>query len=68
MLYTTAGMRRAVIGLDAATGEMRWMHSDDEGARNERAASRCGPRRGLLGGGGRQRSAGDIYAYRLGTG
>ena len=33
MLYTTAGMRRAVIALDAATGEMRWMHSEDEGVR-----------------------------------
>ena len=51
MLYTTAGMRRAVVALDAATGEMRWMHSEDEGIRgNERAASRRGPRRGLLGG------------------
>ncbi len=30
-MYTTAGMRRAVIALDAVTGEMRWMHAEDEG-------------------------------------
>jgi len=33
MLYATAGMRRAVVALDGATGEMRWMHSEDEGVR-----------------------------------
>ena len=27
VLYTTAGMRRAVIALHAATGEMLWMHT-----------------------------------------
>ena len=38
VLYTTAGMRRAAIALNAATGEMLWMHSEDEGrARAERA-------------------------------
>src|ERR1700686_4659868 len=26
-LYTTAGSRRAVVALDAGTGEMLWMHS-----------------------------------------
>src|SRR3979490_555188 len=26
VLYTTAGTRRAVVALDAATGELRWMH------------------------------------------
>ena len=36
-LYTTAGTRRAVVALDAATGEMKWMHSDDEGKRGEEA-------------------------------
>src|SRR5206468_1578337 len=35
-LYVTAGSRRAVVCLDAATGEMRWMHAMDEG---ERAAA-----------------------------
>src|SRR3954464_7611345 len=33
VLYTTAGTRRAVVALDAATGEMRWMHAEYEGAR-----------------------------------
>jgi quinoprotein glucose dehydrogenase len=37
VLYTTAGMRRAVVALDAATGEMRWMHSEDEGVRGTNA-------------------------------
>jgi quinoprotein glucose dehydrogenase len=46
MLYTTAGMRRAVVALDAATGEMRWMHSEDEGVRG-RNAPRQGAGRGV---------------------
>src|SRR3954470_4780845 len=33
VLYTTAGMRRAAIALNAATGEMLWMHTEDEGRR-----------------------------------
>jgi glucose dehydrogenase len=33
MLYTTGGTRRAVVALDAATGELRWVHSELEGAR-----------------------------------
>jgi len=36
-LYSTAGSRRAVVCLDAATGEMLWMHSENEGARAEAA-------------------------------
>src|SRR5215831_803756 len=32
-LFSTAGTRRAVIALDAATGEMLWMHSENEGPR-----------------------------------
>jgi len=36
-LYTTAGSRRAVVALDAATGEMKWMHSLDEGKRGQEA-------------------------------
>src|SRR5215213_7069029 len=31
VLYTTAGTRRAVVALDATTGEMLWMHREDEG-------------------------------------
>jgi quinoprotein glucose dehydrogenase len=36
-LYVTAGSRRAVICLDAGTGELLWMHSENEGARGENA-------------------------------
>src|SRR5438477_11949769 len=32
-LYSTGGSRRAVVALDAATGELRWMHAEHEGAR-----------------------------------
>jgi len=32
-LFTTAGSRRDCIALDAATGELLWMHRLDEGAR-----------------------------------
>ena len=37
IVYTTAGTRRAVVALDAATGEMLWMHSENEGKRGESA-------------------------------
>ena len=33
VLYTTGGTRRAVVALDAATGELRWTHAEREGAR-----------------------------------
>jgi quinoprotein glucose dehydrogenase len=33
VLYSTGGSRRAVVALDAATGEMLWMHSENEGKR-----------------------------------
>jgi quinoprotein glucose dehydrogenase len=33
VLYTTAGTRRAVIALDAKTGELLWTHSINEGKR-----------------------------------
>ena len=33
VLYTTAGTRRSVVALDAATGELLWAHSEREGAR-----------------------------------
>lgn len=36
-LFTTAGTRRAVLAADAATGEMLWMHSINEGKRGEAA-------------------------------
>jgi quinoprotein glucose dehydrogenase len=37
VLYTTAGTRRAVIALDAATGELRWVHGEPEGPRGTAA-------------------------------
>ena len=37
VLYMTAGTRRAAVALDAATGEMLWMHSEHEGPRGESA-------------------------------
>jgi quinoprotein glucose dehydrogenase len=37
VVYSTAGTRRAVVALDAATGEMLWMHSQNEGKRGEAA-------------------------------
>lgn len=40
MLYSTAGTRRSVVALDAETGELRWMHIEDEGARGEAAPRR----------------------------
>ena len=36
-LFSTAGSRRAVVALDAGTGELLWMHSENEGARGEAA-------------------------------
>ena len=46
VLYTTAGTRRAVLALNAATGEILWMHTEDEGARGQNAA-RSGAGRGV---------------------
>ena len=37
VIYVTAGSRRAVVALDAATGELLWMHSEHEGPRGESA-------------------------------
>ncbi len=37
VVYTTAGSRRAVVALDAGTGEMLWMHSENEGPRADEA-------------------------------
>ena len=36
-LYSTGGSRRAVVALDAATGELNWVYSLDEGERGEAA-------------------------------
>ncbi|HXH07102.1 MAG TPA: pyrroloquinoline quinone-dependent dehydrogenase [Vicinamibacterales bacterium] len=37
VLYATAGTRRSVVALDAATGELLWVHSEREGARGAHA-------------------------------
>ena len=37
VLYTTGGNRRSVIALDAATGELIWVHGEREGARGAAA-------------------------------
>jgi len=37
VVYSTAGTRRAVVALDAASGEMLWMHAEQEGARGQAA-------------------------------
>jgi quinoprotein glucose dehydrogenase len=46
VLYSTAGTRRAVVAIDAATGEQLWIHSENEGARG-RSAPRQLSGRGL---------------------
>jgi quinoprotein glucose dehydrogenase len=37
VIYVTAGSRRAVVALDAASGELIWMHKEFEGPRGESA-------------------------------
>jgi quinoprotein glucose dehydrogenase len=37
VVFTTAGSHRAVVALDAVSGEMLWMHREDEGRRAEQA-------------------------------
>jgi quinoprotein glucose dehydrogenase len=44
VVYTTAGSRRAVVALDAATGELLWMHSEQEGPRGAAAPRRLSGR------------------------
>lgn len=46
VLYATAGVRRAVVAIDAKTGETLWMYRIDEGERGE-IAPRKGPGRGV---------------------
>src|ERR1700686_487589 len=46
VLYATAGTRRAVIALDAATGELLWKYNENEGDRGK-AAPRALSGRGL---------------------
>ncbi len=44
VVYTTAGTRRAVVAIDAGTGEYLWMHRLDEGQRAEEAPRRLSGR------------------------
>jgi quinoprotein glucose dehydrogenase len=37
VVYTTAGSRRDVVALDASTGELLWMHGEEEGPRGAAA-------------------------------
>ena len=46
VLYATGGTRRSVVALDPATGELRWVHSEHEGARGA-ASPRALSGRGL---------------------
>ena len=44
VVYTTAGTRRAVVAIDAGTGEYLWMHRLDEGERGAAAPRRLSGR------------------------
>ena len=44
VLYASAGVRRGVVAIDAATGETLWTWRMDEGARGERAPRRSSGR------------------------
>jgi quinoprotein glucose dehydrogenase len=37
IMYSTAGTRRSVVALDAATGELLWVHGENEGERGSSA-------------------------------
>ncbi|HEX2801929.1 MAG TPA: PQQ-binding-like beta-propeller repeat protein [Phenylobacterium sp.] len=39
-MYLTAGTRRSVVSIDAATGEVLWVHREDEGERGAKAVAR----------------------------
>ena len=44
VVYTVAGSRRDVVALDAANGEMLWMHTEKEGPRGDAAPRRLSGR------------------------
>jgi len=66
VVYATAGSRRGVIALDAATGELLWVHGEHEGARGA-AAPRQLSGRGLAywSDGGEERILYVTPGYRL---
>ena len=43
-LYATGGVQRSVVALDAATGVLQWVHTEDEGARSLGAPRRLSGR------------------------
>src|SRR5262249_5971873 len=43
-LYCTVGSRRSVVSIDAASGELLWVHREDEGLRGEDAPRRLSGR------------------------
>jgi quinoprotein glucose dehydrogenase len=47
VLYTTAGWRRDVVAINAATGETLWMFRHDEGTRGQQAPVRPAAGRGV---------------------
>ena len=47
VLYTTAGWRRDVVAIDAATSETLWMYRYDEGVRGQMASVRASSGRGV---------------------
>ena len=55
-IYTTAGNRRAVVALDAQTGEILWVSRLDEGERATNAPRRLSGRGRRVGGGPRTRA------------
>src|SRR4051812_34585765 len=57
VVYSTAGTRRAVVALDAATGEQRWMHSEREGPRGAAAPGHASGRGPAVWAGGRGQRA-----------
>jgi len=65
VLYTTAGTRRAVVALDAATGEVLWTHRLDEGERAENSPRRLSGR-GLTYWQGDRGSSGIIFYVTIG--
>src|SRR5689334_18037890 len=44
VIYSVAGSRRDVVALDAATGELLWIHREDEGRRGQAAPRRLSGR------------------------
>ena len=67
VMYTTAGSRRAVVAIDARTGETLWVHRYDDGAARLRNSPRQLSGRGLSwwGGGGEERILYVTPGYRL---